>query len=59
MPSSWRASESHKDVAWVHWDAGIRQRDSAVLREWQSKLSTETKLHKFAQFEFFRQWENA
>ena len=48
---------AHKDVAWVHWDPGIRQRDSAVLREWQNKLSAETNLHKFAQFEFFRQWE--
>ena len=49
---------THKDVSWVHWDPGIRHRDSAVLREWQTKLSAETNLHKFAQFEFFRQWES-
>jgi 4-alpha-glucanotransferase len=47
----------YKDAAWVHWDAGIRQRNSAALREWQSKLSFETQVHKFAQFEFFQQWE--
>jgi 4-alpha-glucanotransferase len=48
---------AYKDVAWVHWDSGIRQRDSAVLNQWQAKLSAETHIHKFAQFEFFRQWE--
>ena len=47
----------YKDAAWVYWDAGIRRRDSAVLREWRDQLSSETEIHKFAQFEFFRQWE--
>ena len=47
----------HKDVAWVHWDAGLRQRDSAVLEKWRNQLSSETEVHKFAQFEFFRQWQ--
>jgi 4-alpha-glucanotransferase len=46
-----------KDAAWMYWDTGIRQRDSAVLREWRNQLSSETEIHKFAQFEFFRQWE--
>jgi 4-alpha-glucanotransferase len=45
------------DAAWLHWDAGIRQRESSALEEWQAKLSSETEVHKFAQFEFFRQWE--
>jgi 4-alpha-glucanotransferase len=47
----------HKDVAWVHWDPGVRDRDPAALQQWQNKLSSETEFHKFAQFEFFRQWE--
>ena len=47
----------HNDVAWVHWDAEIRERDPAALQQWQDKLSSETQFHKFAQFEFFRQWE--
>lgn len=46
----------HKNVAWVHWDAGIRQRN-AVLQEWRTGLSAEVEIHKFAQFEFFRQWQ--
>jgi 4-alpha-glucanotransferase len=49
--------EVHNDVAWVHWDAGLRQRDPAVLQQWRSKLSSELDFHRFAQFEFFRQWE--
>jgi 4-alpha-glucanotransferase len=48
----------HKDVAWVYWDAGIRQRDPDALTEWRRRLSSEIEIHKFAQFEFFRQWEN-
>ena len=47
----------HKDVAWVNWDAGLCQRNPAVLKEWQNELSSELEFHRFAQFEFFRQWE--
>jgi 4-alpha-glucanotransferase len=47
----------YKDAPWVHWDARIRQRDPAVLKEWQSELSSEMEFHRFAQFEFFRQWK--
>ena len=50
-----------KDVqhgsVWVNWAAGIRQRNSAALQEWRERLSSEIAIHKFAQFEFFRQWE--
>lgn len=47
----------HKDVAWVYWDARIRQRNHAALVEWRERLSSEIEMHKFAQFEFFRQWD--
>jgi 4-alpha-glucanotransferase len=47
----------YKDAAWVHWEAGIRQRNFALLRELGNQLSSETEIHKFAQFEFFRQWQ--
>ena len=47
----------HHDVAWVHWDAGIRRRDPAALKKWQHELSSELEFHRFTQFEFFRQWE--
>jgi 4-alpha-glucanotransferase len=47
-----------KGQSWVHWDPGIRRRDPVELGEWREKLRNETNLHKFAQFEFFRQWGN-
>ena len=57
MRSSWHARKIYNDAAWVHWDAGIRQRDPAVLKEWQNELSSELEFHRFTQFQFFRQWE--
>jgi 4-alpha-glucanotransferase len=49
--------KAHQDVAWVHWEQGIRQRNSVAIRQWQEKLSSEIQFHKFAQFEFSRQWQ--
>lgn len=46
----------HNNVAWVHWDAGLRHRDPGALRKWKTELSSETDFHKFVQFVFFRQW---
>jgi 4-alpha-glucanotransferase len=48
---------AHNEVAWVHWDEGIRRRNAAALDQWKDRLSSEIQIHKFAQFEFFRQWE--
>jgi len=45
------------ETAWVHWDAGIRQRDPAVLKERRNKLSSELNYHRFVQYQFFRQWQ--
>ncbi len=42
---------------WSDWDSGIRQRDVSALREYREKLAPQIEIHKFAQFEFFRQWE--
>jgi 4-alpha-glucanotransferase len=49
--------EIDKNAVWSDWDLGIRQRDPSVLKEWQKKLSCEIEIHQFAQFEFFRQWD--
>jgi 4-alpha-glucanotransferase len=46
-----------KDASWADWDVGIRQRDSPSLKEWREKLAPRIDIHKFVQFEFFRQWE--
>lgn len=49
--------EVYKGAAWVNWEPELRQRNSAVLRKWQERSSSEIETHKFAQFEFFLQWE--
>ncbi len=46
----------YKGVSWMHWDRGIRRRDPVALGELRDKLGNEIDLHKFTQFEFFRQW---
>ena len=47
----------YNDVAWVPLGRGNPHRDPAALKEWQNKLSSELEFHRFAQFEFFQQWE--
>ncbi len=47
----------HKDAAWVTWDPALRQREPAVLSQWRESQSSEIEIHKFAQFEFFQQWQ--
>jgi 4-alpha-glucanotransferase len=47
----------YKGAAWMHWETGIRRREAEALIEWRDRLRPETNAHKFAQFEFFRQWE--
>jgi 4-alpha-glucanotransferase len=46
----------HKDGIWADWEPGIRQREPSALNVWREKLSADVDIHKFAQFEFFRQW---
>jgi 4-alpha-glucanotransferase len=48
--------EVYKGAAWMHWESGIRRREAGALNEWRNRLLPETDAHKFAQFEFFRQW---
>jgi 4-alpha-glucanotransferase len=47
----------HNGAVWTDWDSGLRQRDPGVVPNWRRRLSSEIEIHKFAQFEFFRQWE--
>jgi 4-alpha-glucanotransferase len=51
------AKDFHDGAVWSEWDGGLRQRDPGALRQWRQKLLREIEVHKFAQFEFFRQWE--
>ena len=47
----------HKGAVWTDWEPTIRQRETAALTEWGSRLWRETEIYKFCQFEFFQQWE--
>jgi 4-alpha-glucanotransferase len=46
----------YKDAVWSEWDGGIRKREAAAIEEWRGRLKPRISIHKFAQFEFFRQW---
>jgi 4-alpha-glucanotransferase len=48
----------HNGAVWTEWDAGLRQRDPGELPRWRQRLSPEMEIHKFVQFEFFKQWES-
>ncbi|MGA8273223.1 MAG: 4-alpha-glucanotransferase, partial [Candidatus Sulfotelmatobacter sp.] len=47
----------YKNGVWADWDVEIRRRNPSVLHEWRERLTPQIEIHKFAQFEFFRQWE--
>ena len=46
----------YNGAAWTHWDAGLRQRQPGKLQQWRQRLLQRLNIQKFAQFEFFRQW---
>ena len=46
----------YQDQAWVHWDAEIKHRRPEALAKSRQELASAIAFHKFAQFEFFRQW---
>ena len=47
----------HNNAVWSDWGDGIRRRDPSALKECREKLAPEISVHKFAQFEFVRQWQ--
>ena len=48
--------DQHHGAMWTRWEAPLRRRDPAALREWSQKLAPELEAFKYWQFEFFRQW---
>jgi 4-alpha-glucanotransferase len=42
---------------WCLWDKDIATRQPKAMGEWKGRLASEITLHKFIQFEFFRQWK--
>ncbi len=49
--------EHYGDVAWAEWDVGLRKREGGILESWKARLAGQIRVHKFAQFKFFEQWQ--
>ena len=49
--------EVHEGAVWTDWESAVRQRDPAALKDCGAKLAREIQVHRYWQFEFFRQWE--
>ena len=47
----------YKNAIWSEWGCELRQRDEGVLNRWRKNLASQIDIHKFAQYQFFRQWE--
>jgi len=41
---------------WYQWEKPVKMRDPAALKPYHSLLSDRIELHKFMQYQFFRQW---
>ncbi|MGA2647228.1 MAG: 4-alpha-glucanotransferase [Candidatus Sulfotelmatobacter sp.] len=47
----------YKDAVWSDWDSGLRRREESALEDCRERLAPQIRIHKFVQFEFFRQWQ--
>ena len=47
---------AHALKAWPDWEEGIRKRRPEALLHWSESLGEEAYLHKYQQYQFFRQW---
>ncbi|HEX9023531.1 MAG TPA: 4-alpha-glucanotransferase [Geobacteraceae bacterium] len=48
--------EAHGGKGWLHWPRDMACRDAAALADCRERLKAEAELHKYAQWQFFRQW---
>ena len=46
----------HRGAAWITWESGLVERQSASIDSWSRKLTRETEFVKYVQFQFSRQW---
>jgi 4-alpha-glucanotransferase len=42
--------------SWLEWDEKLRLAEPAAMSAARERLETETRYHRFVQYEFFRQW---
>ena len=48
--------EHYAGANWNMWEPEIATRQPAALEQWRATLAGEIQYHKYAQFQFFRQW---
>ena len=48
--------DAHDGRSWVEWTPELRARSEPALSDWIAAHQRETGMHRFLQFEFYRQW---
>ncbi|UCG01240.1 MAG: 4-alpha-glucanotransferase [Candidatus Heimdallarchaeota archaeon] len=51
--------EEHDLRAWNTWEESLRIRDSSAISSWKKSHQEKIEFHKFSQFLFFQQWNDA
>jgi len=51
------AKAQHEGAMWTKWAPTQRRRRSSAWQEWCDRAHNQIAAHRYAQFEFFRQWE--
>jgi 4-alpha-glucanotransferase len=49
---------AHQDLPWVEWPAPLARREPDALAAAERELADEVAFHSYAQFLFFRQWDD-
>jgi 4-alpha-glucanotransferase len=48
--------DCHEGRSWVEWTPALRSRQQPALNDWLAAHAGEVDLHRFLQYEFYRQW---
>ncbi|MFX0124844.1 MAG: 4-alpha-glucanotransferase [Candidatus Hodarchaeota archaeon] len=51
--------EAHDFQAWDTWEEPLKRRESSALSSWKKNYDERIEFHKFTQFIFFHQWNEA
>ncbi len=49
--------DAHDGKPWDTWEEDLVTREPEALRTWRERLDNEVFLHRYLQYQFFRQWE--
>lgn len=49
----------HNLRAWIEWEKDLRYSEPSAIKDWKSNHEKELLFHKFTQYLFFRQWNEA